>query len=66
MEVGWISASVGGRSVPLFFRVLVCRGGAQVVATVSSPIKSPWIQPHLYSDVKKLLEVVWFSRISSG
>jgi hypothetical protein len=41
-------------------------GGVQVVAMMSSSIKSPRLQPHLDGNVEKLVGVVWFSRISSG
>jgi hypothetical protein len=39
---------------------------AFVVAAASSSIKSFWLQLHLDDNVKKLMGVVWFSRISSG
>ena len=35
-------------------------------AAASLPIKSPQLQPHLGGDVEKLVEVVCFSRASSG
>jgi hypothetical protein len=48
------------------FKVKVWWDGARVVAAASSPIKSPRLQPHLGSDVEKLVGVVWSSRTSSG
>jgi hypothetical protein len=73
MEARWISVLVGGRALPpvlraLFFvfRVKVCRGGAQVVVATPRAIRSPRLQPHLGGNVKRLVGVVWSSRISSG
>jgi hypothetical protein len=64
-ECGSQTPSAGG--IRFFgFRVKVWWGGAQVVAAMSSPIKSPWLQPHLDGDVEKFVGVVWSSRTSSG
>jgi hypothetical protein len=48
------------------FRVKVCRGGAQVVMVAPRAIRSPGLQPHLGSNIERLVGVVWSSRISSG
>ena len=37
-----------------------------MVAATPLSLKSPWLQSHLGGDVEKLVEVVWFSRTSSG
>jgi hypothetical protein len=73
MEARWISAFVGGRApfpvlrVLFFvFRVKICRGGAQSVVAAPRAIRSPRFQPHLGGNVKRLVGVVWSSRISSG
>jgi hypothetical protein len=59
MEVGWILASVDRRALFSGFRVKVWWGGAQVVATASSPTKFFRFQPYLDGDVEKLVGVVW-------
>jgi hypothetical protein len=52
---------------PFFvFRVKVCRGGAQVVVVTPHAIRSPRLQPHLGSNIMRLVGVVWSSKISSG
>jgi hypothetical protein len=66
MEAGWISAPIGGRAPFSIFRIQVWWDDVQVVAAVSSPIKSSRLQPHLDNDVEKLVGVVWSSRTSSG
>jgi hypothetical protein len=66
MEVRWISALVGERAPFFIFKVKVCRGGAQVVVAAPRAIKSPRLKPHLGGNVKRLVGVVWSSRISSG
>jgi hypothetical protein len=73
MEAWWISVLVGGRASPpvlevsfFVYRVKVCRYGAQVVVAVPHAIRSPRLQPHHGSNVKKLVGVVWSSRISSS
>jgi hypothetical protein len=38
------------------FRVKVCRGGAQVVLVAPRAIRSPRLQPHLGSNIKRLVE----------
>jgi hypothetical protein len=63
-EVWWILAFVGGDSF-FVFRV-VYRGGLQVVMAASRAIRSSRLQPHLDSNVERLVGVVWSSRISSG
>jgi hypothetical protein len=74
MQAWWIPALVGTRAPPpilrasfFVFRVKVCRDGAQVVV-VAMPraIRSPRLQPHLGSNVERLVGVVWSSRISSS
>jgi hypothetical protein len=73
MEAWWISALVGGRAPPsilrassFVFRFKVCRGGSQVVVAAPRAIRSPRHQPHLGSNVERLVGVLWSSRISSG
>jgi hypothetical protein len=41
-------------------------GGVQVVVTGPRAIRSPRLQPHLGSNVERLVGVVWSSRISSS
>jgi hypothetical protein len=48
------------------FRVKVCKGRVQVVVVAPSAIRSPRLQPHLDSNVERLVGVVWCSRISFG
>jgi hypothetical protein len=73
MEAWWISVLISGRAPPsvlraLFFvfRVMVCRGGAQVVVAASRAIRSPRLQPHLDGNIERLVGVVWSSRFLSG
>jgi hypothetical protein len=73
MEARWISALVGGRDLPpvlrtlfLVFRVKVYRGGVQVVVATPRAIRSLRLQPYLRGNVKRLVGVVWSSRILSG
>jgi hypothetical protein len=41
-------------------------GGVQVVVTAPRAIRSSRLQPHLGSNVERLVGVVWSSRISSS
>jgi hypothetical protein len=73
MEARWISPFVSGRALsPILratffvFRVKVCKGDAQVVVAAPRTIRSPRLQPHLGGNIERLVEVVWYSRISSG
>jgi hypothetical protein len=73
MEARWISALVGGRALPpifgasfFIFRVKVYGGGAQVVVAAPRAIRSLQLQPHLDSNIERLVGVAWSLRISSG
>jgi hypothetical protein len=73
MEAWWISVLIGGRAPPsvlralfFIFRVKVCKGEVQVMVAVPQAIRSPWLQPHLGGNVKRLVGVVWSSWILSG
>jgi hypothetical protein len=66
MEAWWISALVDWRAPFSIFRVKVYRGGAQVVVATPPTIRSSRLQPHLGSNIERLVGVEWSSRISSG
>jgi hypothetical protein len=73
MEVQWISALVSGRAPStvlrasfFVFRVMVCRGGAQVVVTTHRAIRFSRLQPHLGGNDERLVGMVWSLKISSS